>query len=37
LIPTRETTDGTTYWVEGATVRDALARDPATRRTLRFK
>jgi hypothetical protein len=38
LIPAIETTDGTTYWVEGATVYTTRSLvDPATRRTLRFK
>ena len=38
LIPAIETTEGTTYWVEGATVYTTRSFvDPATRRALRFK
>ena len=38
LIPAIETTPGTTYWVEGATVWTTRSFiDPATRRSLRFK
>jgi hypothetical protein len=38
LIPAIETTPGTTYWVEGATVWTTRSLiDPATRRTFRFK
>jgi len=38
LFPAIETTTGTTYWVEGATIYTTRALvDPATRRSLRFK
>jgi len=38
LIPAIETTEGTTYWVEGATIYTTRSLvDPATRRQVRFK